>query len=173
MLEYEERIEAIHRSLGIPVNYGNQYGPCLQPEENDLIEIGDDIYGRPQKLAKKAIKQWYAMKSRAEKDGIILNVISAFRTVEKQTKIIQQKINAGQALSEILGVSAAPGYSEHHTGLALDLTTEESAPLSEEFDDTDAFKWLVKNAFTFSFQLSYPKNCKSGIAYEPWHWAYR
>jgi len=172
MLEFEERIKAIHRKLGIPEAYQSRCGLTLQKESHALIEIDKDIYGRPQRLALKAAKSWKAMKFRAVKDGVVLNVVSAFRNVAKQTEIIQKKIDSGRPLSEILRVSAAPGYSEHHTGRAVDLTTIGCEPLSESFETTEAFEWLKENANFYSFKLSYPKGNKSGISYEPWHWAY-
>jgi D-alanyl-D-alanine carboxypeptidase len=92
--------------------------------------------------------------------------------VARQAEIIQRKINAGQAMHEILKVSAAPGYSEHHTGRAVDITTADCEPLSESFEATEAFQWLQENAHQYSFKLSYPKDNSLGIAYEPWHWAY-
>jgi D-alanyl-D-alanine carboxypeptidase len=72
-----------------------------------------------------------------------------------------------------LRVNAIPGYSEHHTGRALDLHTGEAEPLSETFELEPAFAWLQEHALTYGFTMSYPKNNELGIAYEPWHWCYR
>lgn len=102
------------------------------------------------------------MKGYAENEGIILNIVSAFRTVEGQTEIIQRKIDSGQSISEILKVSAAPGYSEHHTGRAVDLTTKGFAPLSVSFDKTKAFRWLKDKSHYYSFKLSYPAARRNG-----------
>jgi zinc D-Ala-D-Ala carboxypeptidase len=169
---YIQRINLIHRALGIPENYERDYGLSLQQEETELVEIENDIYGRFQRLAPVAANAWQAMKSRAGKEGVVLHVVSAFRTVDRQKEIIQAKIESGQPISEILQVCAAPGYSEHHTGRALDLTSTGCEPLSELFENTGAFSWLIESADYFSFSLSYPKSNKAGILYEPWHWAY-
>jgi len=75
-------------------------------------------------------------------------------------------------MDEILRVSAAPGYSEHHSGRALDLTTPGFAPVEEEFERSDAFAWLRRRAADFRFRLSYPRDNVHGIAYEPWHWCF-
>ena len=80
------------------------------------------------------------------------------------------KVAAGMPMDEILRVSAAPGYSEHHTGCAIDITTPGSEPLEEEFEHTDAFRWLVRSAERFGFAMSYPRDNAFGIIYEPWHW---
>jgi len=169
---YRHRIEIIHRELGIPDNYECECGLSLKNEETRLVEIGNDIYGRPQRLTPIAAGAWKDMKSQALKEGVILNVVSAFRSVDRQAEIIQAKIKSGQLMAEILRVCAAPGYSEHHTGRALDLTSTECEPLSEAFEDTEAFSWLIENANFYSFTLSYPKGNKAGISYEPWHWAH-
>jgi D-alanyl-D-alanine carboxypeptidase len=171
--KYLQRINQIHRELGIPENYEIGYSLSLHQEETDLIDIENDIYGRLQKLAPPAAIAWHAMRSQAVTDGIVLNIVSAFRSVDKQKEILQTKIMTGQPIAEILQVCAAPGYSEHHTGRALDLTTNDCEPLSESFEKTEAFDWLIENANFYSFNLSYPKDNKAGIAYEPWHWAYK
>ena len=172
MKNYIERINLIHRELGIPENYEHEFGLMLQQEEIELVEIENDIYGRLQRLTPVAARAWQAMKSQAVNEGVILRVVSAFREIDKQREIIKNKIMSGQAISEILKVCAAPGYSEHHTGRALDLASTECKPLTEDFENTKAFSWLMENANFHSFRLSYPKGNKAGIFYEPWHWAY-
>jgi len=76
-------------------------------------------------------------------------------------------------LEVIFCASAPPGYSEHHSGRALDVTTPGATPLQEEFEGTPAFAWLSKNAASFGFALSYPRGNRHGFMYEPWHWCYR
>ena len=66
-----------------------------------------------------------------------------------------------------------PGYSEHHTGRAVDFIAIDQTSLSVNFEKTETFKWLVNNANQYGFYLSYPKDNKEGIMYEPWHWMYR
>ena len=44
--------------------------------------------------------------------------------------------------------------------------------LEEEFDKSPAFKWLEKTAGNFGFRMSFPKNNRHGVAYEPWHWCW-
>jgi len=172
MLDFEKRVQLIHRSLGIPAEYENDYGLVPQIEAVVLVEIENDVFGRPQRLIPEAASSWRAMKAQAQEDGIILSVVSAFRSIEKQTEIIRKKIETGQFIQEILKVCAAPGYSEHHTGRAIDITSNNCDPLTEIFEKTPAFQWLQENARFHSFKLSYPKDNQYGIAYEPWHWAY-
>ena len=172
MQMYRQKISVIHSELGIPSCYENDFSLKLQQEAIKLIEIGTDIYGRLQRLTPPAASAWQAMKLQADNEGVALSVVSAFRSVDKQIDIIRNKIIAGQEIPEILQACAAPGYSEHHTGRALDLTSAGCEPLSEMFENTVAFNWLTVNASVYSFRLSYPRDNKAGIVYEPWHWAF-
>jgi len=124
-------------------------------------------------MAPDAALAWFEMKQAAASNDIELQVVSAFRSVSYQSGIIRRKLDAGQNIEQILKVSAAPGYSEHHTGRALDLTTPGFKPLEEEFENSLAFDWLNKTADCFGFRMSYAKNNCHGIAYEPWHWCWR
>lgn len=99
--------------------------------------------------------------------------MSAYRGIDYQAEIIARKLSAGEALGDILKVSAAPGFSEHHTGNAVDVTTEGIDALDEAFDETECFRWLLACAGEFGFVLTYPRDNPFGIAYEPWHWCYR
>lgn len=171
LTNYKKRIEELHRMLGISESYATDYELPLHIEEQELVKIGKDIYDRPQLLFTKVANQWHEMSELAKGDNIDLYIVSAFRSVEYQAGIIRKKLEKGLELSDILKTSAAPGYSEHHTGCALDLTTSNIDALSESFDQTKAFEWLQRNGKNYGFKLSYPKNIKSKIIYEPWHWA--
>ena len=173
MLDFKQKILDIHGNLGIPKEYETERSLILYFEESNLVDIEKDIFGRPQKLTPEAANSWSVMKRHAQNEDVVLRVVSAFRSIERQIEIIQKKLASGQHIAEILKTCAAPGYSEHHSGRAIDLTTigcEE--PLSETFDATEAFRWLEENAHYYSFKLSYPKGNKFGITYEPWHWAF-
>ena len=113
------------------------------------------------------------MQAAAVRDGLTLLPLSAFRSVARQTVIIRRKLAAGQPITDILRVNAAPGCSEHHTGRALDLGSTQAMRLTTAFARTREFRWLKRNAATFGFHLSYPRGNRQGIAYEPWHWCWR
>jgi len=171
LADYKCSIEKLHRRLNIPESYAKDYALPLHIEEQDLVKIGFDIYNRPQFMFSRVVSQWVEMRESARQDKIDLRIVSAFRSPEYQASIVRRKLDKGLKLEEILRVSAAPGYSEHHTGCALDLTTTGVEALSENFDQTKAFTWLQHNGEQYGFKLSYPRNLKSKIAYEPWHWA--
>jgi D-alanyl-D-alanine carboxypeptidase len=107
----------------------------------------------------------------AATDGITLMIVSGYRSFTYQASLIRKKIDAGQGVTEILTVNAAPGYSEHHSGRAVDIASPGSRPLTEEFDASDAFGWLEKRAIEFEFSLTYPRENRYGFVYEPWHWS--
>ena len=85
--------------------------------------------------------------------------------------LVDAKRKEGLDDTEIFKVLARPGYSQHHTGRALDLHPA-SALLEEDFETTDAFRWLTQYAHLYGFELSYPRENPYGIIYEPWHWFY-
>jgi len=103
----------------------------------------------------------------------VLEVVSAFRSIERQVEIIQAKLARNMSMEKILTLSAPPGYSEHHTGCAIDINTPGCIATEEEFERTEAFRWLQENATYFNFTLSYPRDNKLGFIYEPWHWCFQ
>ncbi|MEL6490088.1 MAG: M15 family metallopeptidase [Cyanobacteria bacterium J06634_6] len=116
-----------------------------------------------------------AMIEKARIEGVQLGVISGYRTLEDQDYLyFDLKAERGQSVQTRAEVSAPPGYSEHHTGYAVDFIdkTRPSTNLSQSFDTTDAYAWIVKNAPYFNFELSFPKDNDANVSYEPWHWRY-
>ena len=162
--------KAILAELGIPAEIiaERKLQSHLEAEALVIAEIGAD--GREHRLTPEAAAQWLKMKTAAQADGIEMFIVSAYRSVDRQAQIIRNKIGAGHSLAEILDVSAPPGYSEHHTGRAIDIGTAESEDLSIGFGNSSAFTWLQKHAREFGFVMSYPQGNASGYQYEPWHW---
>jgi D-alanyl-D-alanine carboxypeptidase len=103
---------------------------------------------------------------------MVLEAISGYRSHDYQLGIFERKLARGLTVDEILTVNAAPGYSEHHSGLALDIGTPDEPPAEESFERTPAFAWLRDHAAGHGFRMSYPRDNPHGIVYEPWHWAY-
>jgi D-alanyl-D-alanine carboxypeptidase len=145
-------------------------GFIAQPEPRQLHLVGFDRARRPMLLAERAARAWLAMRSAAHADGVALEPISTFRSIAYQRGLIARKLARGDSLEAILLVNAAPGYSEHHSGRAIDIGTPGCAPLDEAFERTPAFAWLVGHAARFGFHLSYPRGNALGVIYEPWHW---
>ncbi|MDG0997352.1 MAG: D-alanyl-D-alanine carboxypeptidase family protein [Gammaproteobacteria bacterium] len=170
--DYLQRIKSLHAALGIDDSHLGSCGMPLCHVPVALVEAGEDIYGRPQLLTRETFESWKKMCQQAALDGVLLQLVSGFRDLDYQAEIIRRKLDRGQALNEILKINAAPGFSEHHTGRAIDLTSPGGLALQEKFEESCAFKWLINNAVSFGFNMSYPRNNQAGIAYEPWHWCY-
>jgi zinc D-Ala-D-Ala carboxypeptidase len=171
--DYLATVQRILRELGIPEEYGSARGLALQTVATELVAVEKDIFGRAQSLSPAAADLWKEMKRAATEDGMELLLVSAFRSLDYQKELILRKLTRGLRIEEILRSNAAPGYSEHHTGRAVDITTPGSEPLTEAFEDTPACQWLKKNAGRFGFHLSYGRDNPHKIVYEPWHWLCR
>lgn len=172
-MDCPERIRSILAALEIPEPMLEARGlePCAEAEELVAAETGDD--GREHRLTPAAAQAWRDMKAAAAADGVKIHLVSAFRSIERQVEIVRRKLGQGQSLDAILSASAPPGFSEHHSGCAIDIGTPDSAPLEAEFESTAAFAWLCANAERFGFTLSFPRGNAYGYQYEPWHWRYR
>jgi D-alanyl-D-alanine carboxypeptidase len=125
----------------------------------------------------RMVQPYTEMRNAAQKDSIPLWISSAYRSPEKQQTLFEQEIKnyskagAGEAeaAAEAERSVARPGYSEHNTGLALDLNG-----VREDFEITPAFHWLKLYAADYGFILRYPKDKQAitKIKYEPWHYRY-
>lgn len=164
-------LRKLHEELGIPADYGRELNMPQFAEAIELVEVGPNLVGRMQRLTPAAARQWRAIVTAAAADDVALLIVSGFRSIDYQAALIRNKIGAGQRIEEILAVNAAPGFSEHHSGRAVDIATPGSRPLTEEFEESEAFGWLTQNAKTYGFSMSYPRNNPAGFIYEPWHWA--
>jgi D-alanyl-D-alanine carboxypeptidase len=156
----------------VPGDYGRARRLAIVREPRELACVGTDVSDRVQWLAPRAAHALARMRAAATLDGIELQLVSAFRSADYQLGIVRRKLERGQTMEEILRVSAAPCYSEHHSGRAVDLTTPGYAALEEEFEASPAFAWLQAHAPRFGFALSYPRGNPHGIAFEPWHWCW-
>ncbi len=169
---YLLRIQAELEELGIPPTlFAHRSLPVFyEPAELMLVETGPD--GREHFLVPEAGAAWRKLSAAAAGDGLSLFVASAFRSLEQQAEIIRRKLSLGRSLVQILTSSAPPGYSEHHTGRAVDVATSGCPPFEEEFEHTEAFQWLMLHAGSYGFTLSFPRENRYGYVYEPWHWCY-
>jgi len=156
--------------LGIPADYATRRDMRHQAEAPELVSIGANPDGRDVRLSPQAAAAWVRMRDAASASGIRLVAISGFRSAERQAEIIRGKLAGGATIDAILCTMAAPGYSEHHTGRAIDIGVPGEPPLTEEFERTPAFLWLQTHAALYGFGLSYPRGNANGIVYEPWHW---
>jgi D-alanyl-D-alanine carboxypeptidase len=137
----------------------------------DIAEVGAD--GRDHLLVPAAAEAWRRLKAAALAACVDLFIVSAFRSIDRQAEIVRRKLEGGATVESILTVCAPPGFSEHHTGKAVDLSTSGSRLLEVEFDQTPAYAWLTEHASEFGYYLSYPVGNSWGYQYEPWHWCFQ
>ena len=160
------------RELGITRAHAQSLGLPEHTEPARLVLAGRDRYQRPLWLLEPVARAWRALQAAARLDSVDIDAISGFRGVEYQAGIFRRKLARGLSLTQILRVNAAPGYSEHHSGRAIDIGTHGEPAAETSFERTPAFHWLRANAHRFGFTLSYPRDNPSGIQYEPWHWCW-
>lgn len=159
--------------LGLDADsYAARCGLAVIAEPATLALAGHDRYRRPLWLEAGAARAWLAMRRAAAGDGVALDAISGYRSHDYQLGIFERKQARGLSIGEILAVNAAPGFSEHHAGTALDIGTPGEPPAEESFEATPAFDWLRRHAGRHGFAMSYPRDNPHGIVYEPWHWRY-
>ena len=162
----------IHAALGIDAARLRGRGLRMLAEARRLQPVGLGTDGRDKFLLPAAAGAWLAMREAARGEGIELLLVSAFRSYAFQAALIGAKRERGVPLDEILNVNAAPGYSEHHSGRAVDIGFAGVAALDDAFERTPAFTWLQGNAQRFGFSMSYPRGNRQGYVYEPWHWCW-
>ena len=137
----------------------------------EVAEVGADR--RDHLLVPLAAEAWRCLKAAALVDGIDLFIVSGFRSIDRQAEILRRKLETGATVESILTVCAPPGFSEHHTGRAVDLSTSGSRALEVEFNQTGAYAWLTEHAAEFGYYLSYPIGNRWGYQHEPWHWCFQ
>ena len=152
-------------------------GHFAYPEvaEADLVEVGP--YRQTRRMVQLRLPTAEAltrMSQAARQAGLELVPISGFRSVAYQEKLFAKAIEKRGSEIEAARWVAPPGYSEHHTGLAVDLGAgpEPEADVEPAFGDTSAYLWLTQHAVSFGFEMSFPANNPQGVGCEPWHWRF-
>ncbi len=170
------------------VNKNNPLGESYTPQGLfSLNELGCPVIedGDYQLVSDAALSLCAMMndleKSIGKEDSVV--VTSAYRSYSKQsglfstyvTDLINYKgYTREQAEAEVSKTAAKAGYSEHQSGLCVDLIEKGKLELDESFEDCEAFAWLMDNAYRYGFILRYPKDKTSitGYSYEPWHYRF-
>ena len=107
------------------------------------------------------------MSSQARKDSVFLIVDSGCRSVGFQIRIIKNRLYAGEEYQKVSNYVAPPGYSQHHSGLAVDFFPSEAL-----FAKSKEYLWLKNNAANFGFYEAYPEDSTGYIPWESWHWIF-
>ena len=139
---------------------------------DNMVKVSKQYsYGENQMLTSNTFDAFLSMFNDAKKEDLTLIINSSFRGYEDQEEIYQfYKDTRGE--KEANKIAAKAGYSEHQTGMAIDIQTYGSS--SSTFEEYDEFKWLQNNAHKYGFILRYPKGKEylTGYEYESWHYRY-
>ena len=152
--------------------YGHRaYGEA--PPET-LVTAGIYRQERAVKLRAPAAKAFQTMVADAGKDKVRLTPISGFRPISYQEGLWKRAIKRYGSEKAAARWVAPPGHSEHATGWTLDIgdLDHPETDVTPAFETTPAYAWLQKQAVTYGFELSFPKNNAQGVSNEPWHWRY-
>ena len=171
--ELEKLMAIKNDSLMRLVNRNNTLSSDYIPEELVLSEIDFISYIETRYLAESTAKAAKAMFEAAEKDGITLLGASGYRSYEIQENLYNSRV-VTEGQEEADRYTAKPGQSEHQTGLALDILSEDYQDMDDNFDSTEAYAWLKENCYKYGFILRYPQGKENitGFLYEPWHYRY-
>lgn len=139
----------------------------------DLVNISNKYYyGENHKIRKVVYDAFIEMWNAAYQENIYLIINSSYRNYESQVSVYDDYKNShGTTYADKL--AARPGYSEHQTGLALDIFSKDSTTTSS-FASSSAHAWLQNNAYRFGFIERYQEGKEdiTGFAAESWHWRY-
>ena len=141
----------------------------------ELVEVGPYRQTtRIVQLHRAAAESLQRMIEAARQAGLELVPISGFRSVAYQEKLFAKGIEKRGSEVEAARWVAPPGYSEHHTGLAVDLGEgpEPESDVEPAFGDTAAYRWLSQHAASVGFEMSFPADNPQGVGCEPWHWRF-
>ena len=157
----------------VPQEYSNSI-------DTELVYQSDRDFYMDSRMGKYA----RAMFDAADKDGIHLVMVSAFRTNAYQADLFERSVQdrmdrKGMSREDAEADTALevqlPGYSEHNSGLATDIMSDEYTSMDDDgFKNTEAYAWLMEHCAEYGFILRYPegKTSYTGINYEPWHFRF-
>lgn len=155
------------RSISVVVNKQRPLSdPAYRPE--DLADA------QGVQLRAEAASAYLQLSADASAAGVGITAVSGFRPAEAQALLLASYTETyGVAAAE--SISARAGYSEHQTGLAVDIGNQDNGcSLEACFETTPAGAWAAANAHRYGFIVRYPPGAEdiTGFAYEPWHLRY-
>ncbi|WP_459383550.1 M15 family metallopeptidase [Arthrobacter humicola] len=154
-------------SLQVVVNKHRQLNPAAYVP-GQLVRVQAERLRAP---AADAYKQ-FAKAAKAA--GVNVMPISGYRSFSEQASLYDSYVRQyGQATADTL--AARPGYSEHQTGLAMDIgNASGTCALQACFANTPAGRWAAEHGWEYGFIIRYPAGAEAttGYTYEPWHLRY-
>lgn len=138
----------------------------------DKLEEIDNKYSTSGKYLVNVAKiSFESLAKKANEEGLKIRAVSAYRNYSYQTTLYNNYVKQ-DSVENADKYSARPGFSEHQTGLAVDIDNKVSS--YNNFENTKEFTWMKENAHKYGFILRYPKDKEyiTGYIYEPWHYRY-
>ncbi|MFK5957435.1 MAG: M15 family metallopeptidase [Lutibacter sp.] len=154
--------------------------------KGDLILIGEE-----NKLQSEVYESFIKMKNAALKEGVLIKIVSGYRSFKRQNNIWNRKYNnyilggitSKMAIEKIVEYSTLPGTSRHHWGTDIDIIDSSKKQPKEllvtvNYEKGGSYfelkQWMENNASKFGFYLVYTnKSNRKGFKYEPWHYSYK
>jgi D-alanyl-D-alanine carboxypeptidase len=136
----------------------------------ELVKMSSQYASRSAYMEPTAYEWFTKMADDARAEGLRLYSVSAYRSYDYQVKLYQNYVRrSGQESADTY--SARPGFSEHQTGLVVDINT---ASRSAHFERTAQYRWLLENSWKYGFILRYPEGKEeiTGYIFEPWHFRF-
>lgn len=172
----------LNRQYELPENFKWDLVYWSNGNSVDAMYLNREEYNSVKAVDRAAYEPLKNMFADAEKAGVPLQLVSAYRSIYLQDKLFTRSVNSyiSQGYSESEAINKAnysrtfSGTSEHNTGLGFDILQKGNFTLSTSFENTEQFRWLMENAENYGFILRYPadKTVQTGIMYEPWHFRY-
>lgn len=124
-----------------------------------------------QKMRKEAADAFVKMRNDASRESLRIRAVSGYRTVSYQRGLYNRYLSS-DSQENVDRYSARPGYSEHHTGLAVDVFG--SVDGLRQFENTPEFPWVRDNCYKYGFIIRYFEETEdiTGYESEPWHLRY-
>ena len=148
-------------------------------EKNVKLVDAKNAWDEDIKVEKKAYENYKKLKKELKEEGVNIELDSVYRSVKEQQELWNEWSNDPEkGIEYVKKYVAVPGYSEHHTGLAIDICLKKDGKLVYENDDMIAdrktFAKIHKKLSKYGFILRYLENRDdiTGYAYEPWHLRY-
>ncbi len=138
---------------------------------DDFVEMSNWYAYPNNRIRKEVYDAFREMFNAAKEENLTLIVNSSYRSYEEQKEIYDDyDNNRGREYAD--KYAARPDFSEHQTGLSIDVFAPGSN--MSNFESTDEFKWLSENSYKYGFILRYPKGKEdiTGYNYEAWHYRY-
>ena len=157
-----DNIILVNKEIGLEREY--------EPRDLEVISVKSNKEILLRKEASKNLKEMF---EDAKREGINLLAVSGYRPYEYQENVYNKEVyNNGKDYAD--SYVAKPGYSEHQTGLSVDVLAVDYTSMDESFENTRECLWLHENLHKYGFILRYLKGKEdiTGYNYEPWHIRY-